>query len=421
MLLAVNLVIEVKSGFLPHLINEIYKRNCSTRKVSLLENRTGADIFLIEIIYSNKEKYNGLISKISKYEDNFKIFSFENELEQELSGGLLKVSGRMKVENIIDYEMNVLGAAELTLDMLENPETVNQYSGIRRNVALFCGVSDSSSMANNLKLYTYAERDSVIINTFSGLNAYPLLVNLDQPDDLIRIIRSLKPNFSAARVSFLEQMDDIMLYEHIYDDIPISILGKHYDEIPLYLLIIISYLTAKNKLDVKNCTVGIIGMNISSLRTVRLLCRSGYSRILGSDNDVQLMHGFEKSGGLATVSDNIFNNSDIVIVFKNQLEPEDLKKLGPSQMLISLIDEDIDPDIVKDRGVKFFMQSGWMDRSAFFPGLLSGLINSGIKYLDDDRLIKLAQRISAAKSNDEILPEVFSDVHKKLPEFFRDL
>ena len=94
-----------------------------------------------------------------------------------------------------------------------------------------------------------------------------------QPDDFIKLLQNLKSTFSAARLLHIEEADDIDLYEHIHDDLPMPVLGRHYDEIPLYILILISYLTYKNLLDIRNCTIGLVGINISSLRIVRLLKR----------------------------------------------------------------------------------------------------------------------------------------------------
>ena len=94
MQLVTKLNIKIKNGFLPHIINEIYKRKCFTRNITLLNKEDGFDLFDIEVMYSNFEKFNALIDKIAKYEDNFQIISSENLLEKEITGGMLKVSGK---------------------------------------------------------------------------------------------------------------------------------------------------------------------------------------------------------------------------------------------------------------------------------------------------------------------------------------
>jgi malate dehydrogenase (oxaloacetate-decarboxylating) len=343
-------------------------------------------------------------------------------LEKEILGGMLKICGKMSVDNLIDYEMNVLGATELTLNMMRGGQDPSKYSGISKNVGLFCGIpAGSNPEQNHFKLYTLLERDSIIINKFTGLNAFPILVKLNQFDDFIKIIQGVESTFAAIRIFNLEDIDDISLYERIYDEINVPILAQYSDEIPLNLLIAVSHLLTKNNIEKKNCTVGIIGINIGSLRTVRLLIKLGFQRILGSDNNIKRMHSFEREGGLATTQENILNNSDLIIIFKDQLDVNNLTKVGSGQILISLIDKEFDINIIKERGIRDFLQSRWMDSSALFSGILKGLVDSKLKYLDDDKLIKLSNKIVASKAEEEILPDVFSELHQNIPKFVHDL
>ncbi len=416
MRLATKLVIRVKYGFLPYLINEIYKRGCSARNISLVENDHGADLFIMEILHSAHDEYIEILKKIEKYEDSFQIISSENILDKEITGGLLKITGKMRIDNLIDFEMNVLGAAELNLSKLRIEEDKYKYSGISKNIGLICGISGSKDLNDNyLKLYTIAERDSVIINRFAGFNSFPVLIKYNQIDDFIKILQGIESTFSAIRILTIENIEDISSFERIYDILTVPVLAQDYDEIPLYLLIALYHLFSRNNIDIRSCTAGIIGINISSLRTARLLMKLGFPRVLGTDNNIKLLHGFEKEGGLATTRENIFENSDIIIIIKD-FNIDCLSNIGSGQILISLIEKKYDEGIMKEKGVRDILQSGWMDLSAFFPGMLKGLMESKMKYMNDDMLIKLSKRISELKSKDEVLPNIFSDVHQKIPE-----
>ncbi len=416
MRLSTNLTVRIKNGFLPHLTNEIYKRNCGIRNITLLENLPGFELFLIEIIYPSYEKYNGLINKISKHEENFQIVSSENKLEQEITGGMLDISGGMNIDNIVDYEMNILGATELILNKLKSGDDALKYSGISKNIGLFCSITDDvEAKEEYLKIYALAEKDSIIIKTFSGLNSFPVIIKMSEQDDFFKVIQRVEETFSAIRIFNLDDADDISLYERFFDDISLPLLSQYYDEIPLCLLIAIYHLLDKHNIDIKTCTIGFVGINISSLRMARLLLKQGISRVLGIDNSVKLMHGLEKEGGIATTLENVFNSSDLIIFFKKQFDMIDLNRLGTGQLLISLLNDKLETDVIRQRGVRDFLQSGWMDFSALFPGLLKGMIEFSIKHLDDDKIIKLSKKIFSLKKRDEVLPVVFSDLHKSIP------
>ena len=420
MQLSTKFNIKIKSGFLPHLVNEICKKKCFTRNVTLLKKEDNFDIFDIEVMYSNFEIINTLVNKIKKFDDNFHILSSETLLEKELTGGMLKVSGKLPLNNFLDYEMNVLGAAELAIDLTRDvgAENVLKYSGISKNIGTFCGISSANNPDDKRKLqqlYSKLERDSIIINSFTGFNSFPVIVKLNQFDDFIKILQSLELTFSAIRISHLEDIDDIQMYERIYNEISLPVLSKYYDEIPLNLLISITHLLKKNNLNFKECNVGLVGINITSLRMARLLIKQGFPRILGCDNNIKLMHVFEREGGLATVFDNIVNNCDLIIIVKDQLNDDDLQKFSSGQVVISLLERELDSSILKEKGVLEFLQSGWMDISALFPGILKGLIESKIKFIDDLKLLKLLDKIISEKPKEDLLPKVFTELHERIP------
>ncbi len=417
-----KIIIRIKKGFLPHLTNEIYKRGCEIRKSILLENKSEDDLFQIEIFYSNKEKFKGLIDKIEKHENNFQVESFEHNLEDEVMGGFLNVAGKIQIENQIDYEMKIQGISEIALEMINDTEESIKYTGISKNVGLISGIEASAySNKNLLSSYILNEKDSIVINHFSGLNAFPFIIKYNQVDDLIKTIQRIENTFSAIRISHLDDMDDLSIYDRIYSECSLPVVMQYNDEIPISLLIAIFHLLEKNNLDSKDKNVGLIGLNISSMRITRLLIKLGFFRILGYDNNSKLMHSFEKEGGLATTQDNIFNNSDLIILFKKHFSDDDLSKTGSGQIIISLVDDVFDETILKEKGVKDFLHGRWMDLSFLFPGILKGLIESKIDRLDDDKLISLARKIYELKLGDEIIPNVFSDVHEKIPEIFNEL
>ena len=414
--------IKVKRGFLPHLANEIYKKCCEIRRSMLLENQGEFDLFRIEIFYSNKEKFKGLLDKISKHGGNFQIVSFENNIEDEIKGGLLNVSGKMIIENMLDYEMKVQGVSELAMELINSGGDNKKYTGISRNIGLISGIKTTEdSGINLLQSYIRMETDAVIINRFCGLNAFPIIIKFNEIDDFIKTLQRIEKTFSAIRICSLEEIDDITAYEQIYSDCSLPILSQYYDEIPAAVMAAVFHLIEKYKIDISNKNVGFIGLNASSLRLTKLLIKTGFYRILGCDNNMKLMHNFEKQGGLATTQENIFNNSDIIILLKNFFSEDDFKKTGSGQIIISLVDSTIDISALKAKGVREILSFGWMDLAGLYPGILKGFLSSDINRIYDDNITKLAKRIIEIRSGEEIIPDVFSGIHEKIEKIIGDL
>ena len=129
-----EMTITVKKGYLPHITNELYKRKCEILDLEKLEGDDESDLFRIQIMYVSREKFSGFIDKIEKHISNFEIVKIKNTLEESISGGLLRVTGKMPFEHYDDYNINVVGAAELIMEKLTDEKERMNYIGIVRNI-----------------------------------------------------------------------------------------------------------------------------------------------------------------------------------------------------------------------------------------------------------------------------------------------
>ncbi len=171
---------------------------------------------------------------------------------------------------------------------------------------------------------------------------------------------------------------------YINSEIDRPVLYREYDELPLLLTYAIMHIMKKKSMTREECNAGIIGIDLCALRLTRILLSMGISRVLGSDNNEKLMMNFEKEGGLATTQENIFSNTDIIILLKNHFTIDDLARIRPGQVIISLIDdEDIDQEIIERKGIRDFIHGRWCDLSVIFPGLIAGMLKTGVKNLSD--------------------------------------
>jgi hypothetical protein len=413
-----EITISVKKGYLPHITNELYKRRCEILKLDQLERGDESDLFRIRIMYLSREKFTGFIDKIEKHTSNFEIVEIQNTLEGSIVGGLLRVTGKVPIENFEDYSIHVTGATELIVEKMADENERLNYIGITRNVAVINALKSVSGagLENFLKQYVMAERDSVIINRFSGLNALPLTIKYDHVEDLIRSIRSVENTYSVIRINYIED-DDFGIYEQIYEDVSVPVLMRSFDEIPLCLLAVIFSLSRKNNFAISENNVGVVGIDVSGVRLSRLLNAAGCQRVLGYDTNEKRMLDFEREGGFATSAENIFSNSDILVLFKEYFTIDEFYKMRPGQIVISLIDDsDIDLETISEKGLREFLHGDWMDLSVLFPGMIRGFIQSGLKSLDDRRLIDLSWKILDLAPAGALFPEIFSEVHEKIAD-----
>ena len=423
MKLMAEIIIAMKKGDLPKAVDEIYGHSFEIHSLKLIE-RAINDIheeekYSFSVFYPGMDLLAGFLEKINS-NDRYRIISVVNTLEENIKGGLISVCGRRKIESESDFELEVLGASNLIQEKVALG-LGSVYTSISKSVCLVSAVKVQSDFDRRIIMSNYAaaEKDSVILNFIFSMNGYPLVVKYSQIEDLIKFIQSVESNFSAIRLMDITERD-IQPVSMIQSEVKLPFLSRDLDEIPLYILMIINRLVltgmdSSEKLSPSETAIGIIGLDMSSLRLTTLLKKSGFSRILGYDVNEKLTLSFENLSGLATTTENIFSNSDIVILLTDKFDHSDYKKIRPGQFIISFLDDkDVDMHSVKERGVREFIRGDLNNLANLFPGILRAIVDSGTKNLDDIKIIKLASMLYKELKSDYRFPDIFNGIHGKV-------
>ncbi len=422
MKIIVIISVSVKKGHLPQLTGELINHGCDIQKIVRAQSNPDSDVFELEVVYGDEEQYRIAIDALSVPKGPFQILEIQNVLEDSITGGLLRLTGKLSIENENDYEMRVLGSASMVTERISRGEW-KKYSGITRNVGLVSALKkkpDSPPEAVHTS-YTALERESITLQYFSGFNGLPLLVQYRQIEDLIKCIQSVDGTYSAVHFHWIEDIDDITHYEQLISEMAISVTGSSYDTVPLCLVTELLQMFEKFKLEFNECNIGVIGINISALRITRLLLSLGCLRVLGYDNNEKLMLTLEKAGGMATTPENIFNNTDVILLFKNHYTVDEFHKIRSGQIIISLIDEEeFERNIIKDKGVRAYLSKSSVNASVFLPGLVRGMHDCDLKTIDDAQLLELAGKLKALKGRKAPALSFFSDIHERIAQFISE-
>jgi len=404
--------VSVETGRFPDLMSLVFAGGCEISGLELLHKEGARDIYAIEVLYNSQRNFKGLVDSIKKNEDHFGLISVNNVLEEMIRGGMLYLGSKIPLENDNDFQMNILGTAELVHSRIDEG-LGDGCTGISRAVGYINGIK-SGSDRNDAAFYHHyidSELESIMLNRFSDLMGMPLIISYDHGEDLIRSLQRIEASVSALKIRHVNR-NDIQLYEQIYSAVSKPVVSSYYDDIPAVVMAMLLKIQQKNRLKVRESTVGIIGIDVSSIRFTKMLIKMGFMKVLGYDISEKQMLTFENMGGLATTIENIFGNTDIMIIVKNDFTLEDYQYIRPGQVIISLVEPGrINRELIRDRGVREFAQVSIGDIAPVVPGLMRGAISSGRQF-DDDRLIKIAKDLSGHISDSYRMPELFSGIHE---------
>ncbi|HOO72526.1 MAG TPA: hypothetical protein PK926_12260 [Spirochaetota bacterium] len=404
-----EITVRVKSGGFLSFIEDIQEHNCSIQRLNCIEKGDDREVYVIDLVYENRELFSDFVHAGGK---KYKIEGVSNVLEEKIRGGLITTAGKIPFETYNDYQINLLGATELMYEKIREGRG-RDYTGICRNIGIISGIKaereDEDDM--RMKLHVLSELAAVVINRFSGFNAFPAIVRFQQPEDLIKIIQSVENSFTALKLVYVDEAD-ISFYSQIKSDLSIPVISDEIDIVPIYLLTMILKMFKKNKISPSDTTIGLLGVDTGAIRLTQLLVKLGCMRVLGYDHNEKSLLSFEHMEGLATTADNIFTNADIVVLLKENFSREEFQKARPGQCIVSLIGEDhYDRDFIAGRGVRDYISINKNDMLTLVPGLMKGIIDSSNKTLDDLRMIEFCRKLVNVAYDDYSMPDAFSDIH----------
>ena len=416
MRLTASVALKMKKVVLPQFISSLNKYGID---ISML-NLTGSDgkweEYNIEIIYSAKKDLYRLVESLKKNNEYFKDVIITSTLEDKIKGGVLQTTGRIELENVNDIWTVLVGGNKLIHERID--------AGFQKN---YCSCFNSVAVVSAIKmtktgndrfyyLYSDSERDSVIINRFTGKNAYPMVIRYSLIEDIIKIIRGLEDNFCCIR--FMNNDEDDYLFSNIADSVSKPILFRELDECPVHYLAVVNTEIRNHGMVPGDTTFGIIGLDNSTIRLTSLLEKSGLMKVLGFDRNERRMMSFENRKGLATSIENVIANADILMIMDEDVSFDYMNSIRPGQVIISGISSPLGNDeALKNKGVKEYIRLEDTDVLSLLPAMVNGAVAAGTGYFSDDTLINLADMISRMMQKKYELPGLFSDISTKVEAF----
>ena len=131
----------------------------------------------------------------SVYEESLKL--------HEEHKGKLEVTSKIKVKNMHDLSLAYTpGVAEACRKIHENREDVYKYTTKGNTVAV---VSDGSAVLGlgnigPLAAMPVMEGKSILFKEFAGIDAFPICLDTQDTEEIIRIVKALSPTFGGINL-----------------------------------------------------------------------------------------------------------------------------------------------------------------------------------------------------------------------------
>ena len=326
------------------------------------------------------------------------------------------------------------GVAEACRKIADDPSLAKEYTLKHNTIAI---VSDGSAILGLGNLGALAsipvmEGKAAIFKEFAGVDAFPICLNTQDPEEIIKAIKQIEPVFGGINLEDISAPRCFDIESRLRQELSIPVM--HDDQwgaatVILAGLINALKLTKKSKEKVK---VVISGVGAAGVATARLLFIYGIKNIVFCDSQGVIFNGrkdltIEKEellrgsvaksikGGLseAMVGADIF----IGLSKPGLLSTKMVKSMADKPVIFALANPtpEIMPEEAKAAGA-YIVATGRSDypnqanNSIIFPGAFRGILDANISQFKTEMFSAVAQAVADSVidlSPEKILPSMF--------------
>ena len=365
-------------------------------------------------------------------------------------GGTIEMASKHPIRNRDELSMVYTpGVARVCLAIAANKSDARRLTVKRNSVAV---VTDGSAVLGLGNLGPEAalpvmEGKAALFKRFAGIDAWPLCLDTQDVDEIVRTVQILAPVFAGINLEDISAPRCFEVEARLRQllDIPVFHDDQHGTAI-----VVLAALTNALRVVGKTLTdsrIVLSGAGAAGSAIVRLLMEAGAKNLVVADVTGVIHRGrpglnpslqwiAEHTNALSVQGSlkDALRGSDVFIGVSapNILDGVDVQTMADRAIVFALAnpDPEVDPAVAREHAA--VVATGRSDypnqinNVLAFPGVFRGLLDASASTIDDSMLVAAAQAIASTVHKDElnanyIIPSVFhEEVHKSVAAAVRD-
>jgi malate dehydrogenase (oxaloacetate-decarboxylating) len=356
-------------------------------------------------------------------------------------GGTIEMASKHPIRNRDDLSMVYTpGVARVCEAIAANPEDARRLTVKRNSVAV---VTDGSAVLGLGNIGPAAalpvmEGKAALFKRFAGIDAWPLCLDTQDPDEIVGIVKAVSPGFAGINLEDISAPRCFEIEARLREilDIPVF----HDDQHGTAIVVLAALTNALRVVGKRLADVRVVmsGAGAAGTAILRLLLAAGVRDVVVADVEGVIHRerpGLHESlhwlAGVTNASDvtgdlrEALVGADVFIGVSapNLLTGDDVEKMAADSIVFALANPvpEIDPGEAREHAT--VVATGRSDypnqinNVLAFPGVFRGLLDASATHIDDSLLLAAATAIASTVTEDElnpnyIIPSVFhADVH----------
>jgi malate dehydrogenase (oxaloacetate-decarboxylating) len=424
-------------GWLAKIANAIAEQGGSIGAVDLVHIRTGKSRRDYTVECYSTEQANRIVAAVERV-GGVTVRSVSDNTFLAHLGGKLEIASKIPLKTRADLSMAYTpGVARVCLAIQRDPR-ISFNLTIRKNCVAV--VSDGSAVLGLGNIGPHAampvmEGKAVLFKEFGTVDAFPLCVDSQDPEDIIRFCRMIAPSFGGINLEDIAAPKCFEIEERLRAQLDIPVLhdDQHGTAVVVLAAVINALkITGKHPGAIKAV---IAGAGAAGIATSRILLSFGLSNLIAADSHGAIHRGRDFSGnaqkswlaehtnpnGETGALGEVMRGADLFIGVSRPgiVTRADIADMAPGPIVFALGNPvpEIQPEEFEDiAAVTATGRSDYpnqINNVLAFPGLFRGALDAHARTINEEMKLAAAHAIAevitrAELSPDYIVPSVFN-------------
>jgi malate dehydrogenase (oxaloacetate-decarboxylating) len=311
------------------------------------------------------------------------------------------------------------GVARVCLAIEKDPSAARDFTSLDNTVAVVTNGTAVLGLGNigALAGLPVMEGKAALFADLVGINGVPILLRETQVERVVETVAAIEMSFGAIQLEDFAAPECFAIEAQLQQRLHKPVL--HDDQhgtavVALAALINAARYAGRN---LRESTIGQIGLGAAGTGIARLLRAYGVARVLGTDRNPEAVARLASLGGEGGSLESIMARADIVIAttgVRGLIRPEWVR---PGHVILALSnpDPEIEPLLARERGAAFAADGKGINNVLAFPGLFKGALSARARRFSDVMLMAAADAIAQLARGDELVPDPLDkNVHERV-------
>ena len=334
-------------------------------------------------------------------------------------GGKLNIEPVHRVANVQDMrDVYTPGVARACRAIEDDPDAAAKYTMIGRTVAICTNGTRVLGLGNvgPRAAMPVMEGKAVFYRQLAGISAMPLLVDADDPDEFIETVKRIAPTFGGIHLEDIRAPDCFEIEKRLGDELDQPVMHDDVHGTAVVTLAATMVAARQADIDMREATVGQIGLGAAGWGIAALMVEGGAGRVLGSDPKEETHDKAREAGIEVTGLEELMAEADVVVATTGQPGFIETNMVRDGQIIFALTnpEPEIDPRAAKEAGAALAFDGASVNNVLGYPGIFKGALRACANCVDTQMKLAAAWAIAGLSiESDQLVPDVLDpDVHE---------